>query len=261
MPQVYPSETTKKHILAASGNQCSHPNCLELIFDLEHETMLGKIAHIKGRRPHSARYDATQTDKERNTFSNLTALCGKHHDLIDDNELRYPAKTLYTWKTEHEQKVVNTLDKNWVSGFPSSISRMEASGTTLTIHYWVDQLGRPQVYTKEQLAKCEAIRDLVILNNGIHTLLEQIDKLSDGNQINWLKQQANKLNLNEYGLVGTLHEKFQIAHDVTFFDYTVTNTPDGRNIRDELKEDALKLLNVKVKETPDNPSRKNVSDK
>jgi hypothetical protein len=261
MTQSYPSETTKKHVLAASGNQCSHPDCLELIFDLDHETMLGKIAHIKGRRPKSARYDATQTDVERNSFANLTALCAKHHDLVDDNEDRYPAQTLYKWKIEHEQKIANSLDRNWVSGFPSSISRMEAGGVSITIHYWVDQLGRPQVYTKEQLAKCRAIRDLIMLNNDVHTLLKKIDLLSDGTQIDWIKQEASKLKLNKYGFVGTLHEKFQIAHDVTFFDYTITNTQGGRKRREELKEDALKLLDEKVREVPDNPNIQNEHNK
>ena len=254
MNQAYPSETTKKHVLAASGNQCAHPQCLELIFDLEHKTMLGEIAHIKGRRPGSARYDSTQTDGQRNSFSNLLTLCSKHHKIVDDrtNEYRYPVSLLLHWKQEHEQKIVNEQDRNWI-GPHNSIMRVDGNGDALTLQYWIDRFGRPQVSTKEQIAVSQAVRKFFWLTNDIYTLIDTIKSMPKDSQNSWIVDRVNKLRLNEYGFVGTMHELFQIAHDVTFFDFTVTTTENGLALRDQLASEAVDALRRKVDDLPNNP--------
>ncbi len=77
------------------------------MFDLDHETILGKICHIKGSKPPSARYDENQSDDDRHSFNNLIALCGKHHDLIDDNEERYTVEMLLRWKRNQEESFLS----------------------------------------------------------------------------------------------------------------------------------------------------------
>ena len=251
--QVYPSDATKRRVLAASGNQCAHPDCMELIFDLEHETMLGKIAHIKARRPDGARYDVSQTDEERNSFPNLFALCGKHHDIIDDNEARYPATMLYKWKKNHEQKIAHSLDRSWIIAFPSSIIQGFAGGGSIRVDYWVDNSGKMQIYTQEQLVVCQALQDLHLLEMKLHELLGQIEQVEDVSQIPWIKAEARKIKLNKYGLIGTFHEYFQIAKDVKFFEYTIATVQDGHRDRKRIAEDADRLLEEKASIQPKNP--------
>ena len=108
------SDTTKRKVLAASGNQCAHPDCSELMFDIYHETILGKICHIKGSKPGSARYDEHQSNEERHSFGNLIALCGKYHDIIDDNEDQYPVALLLRWKATHEEIFLKQREIGWL---------------------------------------------------------------------------------------------------------------------------------------------------
>lgn len=256
MQKNYPSEKTKREILAASGNQCAYPECSELIFDLDHKVILGEIAHIKGRKPKSARYDSNQSDAERNSFSNLIALCKNHHTLIDKAPNMYKPEHLHKWKDEHESKIAKILDKNWVAFSAPCISRMTNKGT-ITFHYWIDKKNKPRAYTKEQLVKIDAIRKLYFLFNDLNDLLKCIKMSSSCSQeIKFLKEKLSRLEFNEYGLFGTLHENFQIMHDLTFLDYTSTNTNDssGKRVsRDTLIEEALEMICKKVEDTPNNP--------
>lgn len=261
MRNSYPSETTKKQILAASGNQCAFPNCTELIFDLDHAVILGEIAHIKGRTPNSPRYDSNQSDSERNAYSNLIALCRKHHTLIDKAPLMYYSEQLYKWKSEHEQNIAKISDKNWIVFSPRARSimtseRMTSERTTITFYYWIDKNNKPQVYTKEQLVKLKALRDLILLHNEINSLLNRITEFSgSSNEINNLQLEISKLNLNQYGFIGSIHEIFQIVHDLHFMDFTSINSVScGKKLsRDTLTNEALKMIRKKVDDTPDNP--------
>lgn len=72
---------------------------------------LGEMAHIKGNKPGSNRYDQTQSDVERDSYENLILLCPTHHTLIDkaENETEYPVAILHYMKTEHESFISNRL--------------------------------------------------------------------------------------------------------------------------------------------------------
>ncbi|MBU0538393.1 MAG: HNH endonuclease, partial [Gammaproteobacteria bacterium] len=47
---------------------------------------LGEMAHIKGNKPGSNRYDQSQSNTERDSYENLILLCPTHHTLIDKEE-------------------------------------------------------------------------------------------------------------------------------------------------------------------------------
>lgn len=72
---------------------------------------LGEMAHIKGRKAGSNRYDQSQTDVERDSYENLILLCPNHHTLIDkpENELEYTVDLLREMKSEHEKYISNRL--------------------------------------------------------------------------------------------------------------------------------------------------------
>jgi hypothetical protein len=67
-----------------------------------------EIAHIKGEKPSSARYDANMTDDERNAYHNLILLCPTCHKLIDDQPNTYTVEGLHRIKEEHEAWIVNS---------------------------------------------------------------------------------------------------------------------------------------------------------
>jgi len=72
---------------------------------------LGEMAHIKGNKPGSNRYDELQSDLERDSYENLILLCPTHHTLIDkaENESEYTVELLHQMKNEHENFISNRL--------------------------------------------------------------------------------------------------------------------------------------------------------
>lgn len=235
------TETVKKQALIASGNQCYHPDCSEFIFNLDDEVILGEVAHIEGEKPKSARYNEYQSKDERNSFPNLITLCPNHHTLIDKAPDKYPKEILFSWKKEHEEKITNTLDKNWISP-PNSITRLDKNGEKLHLNYWIDQNGKPKLYTNEQLVVCSALRRLSMLNHGVNDILNSINQVEDISQIGWLKSQVEKLNMNQYGIFGTLQELHLLAKDVSFLDYELFITQGFRSQKSSLLEMSNKLL-------------------
>lgn len=72
---------------------------------------LGEMAHIKGNKAGSNRYDSSQSDAERDSYENLILLCPNHHTLIDkpENEFEYTVDLLREFKSEHERYISNRL--------------------------------------------------------------------------------------------------------------------------------------------------------
>src|SRR4051812_18646725 len=64
-----PTRSTIKRLYALSGGECAFPGCSRRV--VENGTLVGETCHIRGERPNSARYDMTQTEKERQGFDNL----------------------------------------------------------------------------------------------------------------------------------------------------------------------------------------------
>jgi hypothetical protein len=97
-----PSLKTIKRLFALSANQCAFPKCTAPIIESS-GVVTGKICHIRARNPQGARYDAKQSDEERNAFHNLILLCGRHHDTIDFQPDIYTVDTLVEMKNLHER--------------------------------------------------------------------------------------------------------------------------------------------------------------
>jgi hypothetical protein len=66
------------------------------------QTLTGEVCHIKGARPGSARYDASQAGVERHAYANLILMCPTHHTVIDDDEETYTVERLCKIKGTHE---------------------------------------------------------------------------------------------------------------------------------------------------------------
>ena len=87
-----------------SGGRCYWPGCPEKVFRDEagEPYRTAAIAHIQGANPGSARYKKKMTNDQRRSITNLMLLCGPHHWIVDQDELKYTAEKLQSWKTRHE---------------------------------------------------------------------------------------------------------------------------------------------------------------
>ena len=248
------TDTTKRKLLAASGNQCAHPDCNELMFDLDHETILGKICHIKGAKPKSARYDKDQSDEERHSFGNLIALCGKHHDLIDDNEDRYTVELLFRWKTNHEESFLKQREIGWLGECRTTIF-VEKGGPNLAVEYWFDSNGTPQLYTPEQKAYRMATIDFTVLLSRVSEVFGVISQMTDASQIPYLQQKVEELKLNKEGFVSTVYHLLFEMQDLKVSELAVAQTQGklSENL-ESFRELGEKLLAERI----ENPKLKHI---
>jgi hypothetical protein len=109
-----PSVQAIKRLFGESGNLCAFPKCTQAI--IRGATVLGKVCHIKGRKPGSARYDAAQSNEERHGYDNLVLLCGIHHDVIDDDEKSYTVARLHEIKAAHIRRAAQLPDEEAEKG-------------------------------------------------------------------------------------------------------------------------------------------------
>lgn len=95
-----PSQRDIKRLFALSGNLCAFPKCQSAI--VEGGSLIGEVCHIAADRPGGPRYDAMQTDAERQGFNNLLLMCANHHKVVDDDIESYSVERLLRMKVAHE---------------------------------------------------------------------------------------------------------------------------------------------------------------
>ena len=96
-----PTVTTIKRLCALSDNRCAFEGCPTALVDDESGTVTGEICHIKSQRKGGPRYDPTQTEKDRQDFSNLIMLCATHHKVVDADVEKFTVTHLQTMKKRH----------------------------------------------------------------------------------------------------------------------------------------------------------------
>ena len=97
------SNEVMRLLYAHSGNRCAYPDCTNPIFEDDGQ-LTGECCHIKALSPGGPRYDASQTDEERNGVDNLMLMCSRHHAIVDKNVDRYTVEVLQEYKQMHEEK-------------------------------------------------------------------------------------------------------------------------------------------------------------
>ena len=105
-----------KLLWSNAAGRCSFSSCNERLTVAQAAGYapytLGEMAHIKGNKSTSNRYDEKQSDEERDSYENLILLCPTHHTLIDkaENEAYFTVEMLHEMKVKHEKKVASRLD-------------------------------------------------------------------------------------------------------------------------------------------------------
>ena len=97
------SNEVMRLLYAHSGNRCAYPDCTNPIFEDDGQ-LTGECCHIKAYSPGGPRYDASQTDEERNGVDNLMLMCSRHHAIVDKNEEKYMVEVLQDYKHHHEER-------------------------------------------------------------------------------------------------------------------------------------------------------------
>jgi len=111
-PVSGPTTATIKRLFAVSGNRCAFPGCPLPLFDLESDTLVGEICHIKAQNPGGERYDPDQSDEERHGFDNLLLLCRAHHKVIDHHPDTYTVEQLLEMKALHQARHAGDPEPN-----------------------------------------------------------------------------------------------------------------------------------------------------
>ena len=215
-----PTSVTRQHVLAACGNQCAFPGCSDHIFDLEHETLVGDIAHIKGRSPGSARYDENQSPEDNRSFINLIAMCKKHNTIIDGTKSHlYSIATLQEYKFKHEAKVANDGDRNWIKP-PNSTHTWSIAGEALVVSWWRDRTGKIRLYSQEQLAICNVLLEINLSLSKVCSLIEKLPTIGDEVKVGSLLQQDwAKLETSAPSVYGHFAQLMAMTPDITFSEF------------------------------------------
>ena len=211
-----PSQSTRRSILSHAGNQCAFPACSKPIHSAGE--MLGQIAHIEGRKFSSARFRAGQSPEERNGYDNLIAVCHEHGTYIDDQEQEetYTVAVLKKYKSEHEQKIEDAADRNWLLP-PNSITGGQFGG--MTVHFWYDRNDQVQVYSDDQLATCNALMQINISLSEVSTTFQALRSHPDHPVKSVMEQSYAKVGADADNMYAHFVENIVAASDVTFGEF------------------------------------------
>jgi hypothetical protein len=109
----------QKVLCTRSGNRCAIPECRKvLVIDKtgnDRESLVAVMAHIRGEKQDSARYDSSMPDNERNLYDNLILVCPNCHKVIDDQSSSYTVEKLHEIKRQHEKWVVESTGKEVIN--------------------------------------------------------------------------------------------------------------------------------------------------
>lgn len=76
---------------------------------VENDKLMGEMAHIRGSRPGSARYDPSMSENQRDSPENLILLCPTCHTRIDKQPEKYTAAHLQEMKQSHTDKLARIV--------------------------------------------------------------------------------------------------------------------------------------------------------
>jgi hypothetical protein len=108
-----PGLSTIKTLFALSCNTCAYPGCEQRLTDPAWMQVNADIAHIRGEKPGSARYDPDMSEEQRHAYENLLLLCPNCHRLIDRLAADdHPVERLFAIKGKHEERC---RDASWAS--------------------------------------------------------------------------------------------------------------------------------------------------
>ena len=180
-------------------------------------------------------------------------MCAEHSKIIDGPKWKdFSVECLFSWKTEHEQKISDDADRSWIKP-ANSISRLTPNGESLYFSFWVDRKGRPRLFDANKLA---VLNTLMALNLMLHQMASLPERLEDAKNVDVatvLQQEWAKFN-KENGVLADFCTMLAMAGNVTFAEFlgflVQGNDPSP------LIQDAARRIGSMVKGSNDNLVKK-----
>jgi hypothetical protein len=140
--------------------------------------MIGKAAHIHAAAPGGKRYLASMSPTERKHISNAIWMCATHADLIDGDEVAFPADTLRKMKREHEANCAERQRNARLAGetvpdlvaigpdivFVGDFLGMDNAGWILRLRHFVDGDIHALIGYIERFRQTAALNRYVLVN-------------------------------------------------------------------------------------------------
>lgn len=129
-----PTLSTISRLYCVSRNRCAYPACNTPLLDPQSNVLIAEVCHIKADRPKGPRYDASQTDAERQGFANLIIMCGNHHKVIDTDLKTWTVDRLVELKNQHESsgEALSAPPHELVQALLSTLTIGHVSGSVIT---------------------------------------------------------------------------------------------------------------------------------
>ncbi len=109
----------QKILCTKSGNRCALPDCQKILVvnatATDSASLVAVMAHIKGEKSTSARYDINMSDADRNAYPNLIFVCPSCHKKIDDQQNTYTVEKLIEMKQKHEDWIIASTSQEVVN--------------------------------------------------------------------------------------------------------------------------------------------------
>jgi len=161
-------------LFAKSNNECSFPECRNKLID-EFDNCLGRIGHIEGVHPGSARFNPNMTNEERANEKNLILLCGYHHDMIDKQKQIYTKQIVLKMKEDHQNKCsmsTYSLSENQINQALHSLNKInENIDQIATIQNLSKHKEEPIHYTIDETTRGVRSRKVIHKQNLLLTLV------------------------------------------------------------------------------------------
>lgn len=145
-------------------------------------------------------------------------MCAEHSKVIDGPKwASFSVETLTAWKNEHEQRVAQDSDRNWLRP-PNSITQMSGDGELLHFSYWIDRTGRPRALDAHQLGVLNALMAPNLLVLRLAALPENLTQARHADVATVLQQEWAKFP-TERSLIADVCALMAMAGNVTFSEF------------------------------------------
>lgn len=144
------SDRDRKRLWGKSGARCAI--CRSLLIRASQagsaEAVVGREAHIIGKRPGSARYQPLPPTA-RDAYDNMILLCANDHDIVDQQPERWTVEELQARKAAHERSMTERTAEDRSDGLRFHVPQAVMLGYVIGGQQLLDIVGPADLYTFE----------------------------------------------------------------------------------------------------------------
>ena len=123
------SPTDIKKLWGRAGGRCTICDCD--LSPVEHDGVLGEMAHIVASSTKGPRGDSELPAEDRDSYENLILLCPTDHTKIDDDPNAWSVDKLHSLKRQHEAAIRDKHENGLIPAFEADTSSFRAQRSVL----------------------------------------------------------------------------------------------------------------------------------